>query len=267
MNATATPAPEPAIDGPNLVIPGRALPAGAGWDWIAGGWRLFVRAPVMWIVAMVLVFIAFIVIGIIPILGGIAIQLLQPVIAAGLIVACHSLERGGGFELDHLFAGFKKNFGNLVVVGLLFMLGGIVIFLVFLAIVAVTVGTAFLAGSYEQVYSTIAASMLTILMGVLVMMALLVPLFAAYWFAPSLVIMHDLQPMAAMRESFFACFRNFVPFLVYGLVMLVLSVVAMIPFGLGFLVLVPVAMASVYVGYRQIFTEESAPVPAKPTFA
>ena len=265
MNATTTPAPE--ADPSNLVIPGRVLPAGAGWEWIAGGWQLFVRAPVMWIVAMVLIFIAFVVIGIIPILGGIAIQLLQPVVVAGLIVACHSLDRGGAFELDHLFAGFRKNFANLLVVGLIFMLGGIVIFLVFVAIVAATVGTAILAGGYEQVYTTLAASVFTILVGLLVVMALLVPLFAAYWFAPALVVMHDMQPLAAMRESFYACLRNFVPFLLYGLVMLVLSIVAAIPVGLGFLVLVPVAMASVYVGYRQIFTEEAAPVPAKPTFA
>ena len=59
-----------------------------------------------------------------------------------------------------------------------------------------------------------------------------------------------------MKESFFACFRNFVPFLLYGIVMSVAAVLAMIPFGLGFLVWVPVAIASTYVGYRQIFTED-----------
>jgi len=265
MNATTVPEPN-AIDS-GLVLPGRALPPGAGWDWIAGGWKLFVRAPVMWIAAMVLIFIAFIAIGIVPILGGIAVQLLQPVVAAGLIVASQSLERGGNFELDHLFAGFKKNFGNLAIVGLLFMLGGIVIFLIFLAIVAMTVGTAFLTGNVEQIYSTIAASVLTILFGLLVMLALLVPLMAAYWFAPALVILHDMQPMAAMRASFFACFRNFIAFIVYGFIVLVLGFIAMIPFGLGYLVLIPVVMASVYVAYRQIFTEDTAPVVAKPTFA
>ena len=187
--------------------------------------------------------------------------------AAGLIVASQSLERGGNFELDHLFAGFKKNFGNLAIVGLLFMLGGIVIFLIFLAIVAMTVGTAFLTGNVEQIYSTIAASVLTILFGLLVMLALLVPLMAAYWFAPALVILHDMQPMAAMRASFFACFRNFIAFIVYGFIVLVLGFIAMIPFGLGYLVLIPVVMASVYVAYRQIFTEDTAPVVAKPTFA
>jgi len=44
-----------------------------------------------------------------------------------------------------------------------------------------------------------------------------------------------------------------VPFVLYGLVGLVLGIVASIPFGLGWLVLGPVAIASVYVGYRDIF--------------
>jgi uncharacterized membrane protein len=109
------------------------------------------------------------------------------------------------------------------------------------------------------------ASSLLLLMGLLVMLLLLVPLFAAYWFAPALVVMHDMQPLAAMRESFFACFRNFVPFLVYGIVLFILAILAAIPFGLGYLVLIPVVMASIYVGYRQIFTEETAPPVPKPT--
>ena len=35
--------------------------------------------------------------------------------------------------------------------------------------------------------------------------------------------------------------------------------VAAIPFGLGYLVLVPVTIASIYVSYKQIFTEEGPP--------
>jgi uncharacterized membrane protein len=263
MNATAD--PTPAEGDLNLTLPGRGNSAGAGWDWIAGGWKLFVRAPLMWIISMVLLFIVFIAVSLVPILGGIAVQIMQPVVGAGLIVAAHSLDRGGSFELEHLFAGFRKNFGSLVVVGLLLVVGGILILLVFLAFVAMSIGTAFLAGNPDQIMNAVMASALTILVGVLIMLGLLVPLFAAYWFAPALVIMHDMAPVAAMRESFFACFRNFVPFLVYGIILLLLGIVAAIPFGLGYLVLVPVVMASTYVAYRQIFTEELSPPAPKPT--
>jgi uncharacterized membrane protein len=128
-----------------------------------------------------------------------------------------------------------------------------------------TVGAALLSGNADQLYTSVAGSIFTILLGVLISFGLVVPLMAAYWFAPALVIMHDVKPMAAMRESFLACFRNFMPFLVYGIIMFVLAIVAALPFGLGFLVLVPVAMASVYVQYRQIFTDAVETAPTRST--
>jgi uncharacterized membrane protein len=248
-----------------LVLPGRGLPAGDGWTWIAQGWNLFTRAPLMWIVAILIVLVAAIVIGLVPFIGSIAFQILNATISAGFIVACRSLERGGDFELEHLFAGFKTNFGNLLIVGLLLLAGYIVIFLVFMAFAGFTIVTAAMAGHSKDVASMIMASSATILLGTLVALALMVPLLAAYWFAPALVVMHGMGPVAAMKESFFACFRNFVPFLVYGIVMTVFCVLAAIPFGLGFLVWVPLAIASTYAAYRGIFTEDGAPTQPAPT--
>ena len=264
MNAAAPASPD---SGLKLVLPGRIAPIGSGWDWIAGGWKLFVRAPLMWIISVILVIICAIAVGLVPILGHIAGQLLQPVVLGGFIVASHSLERGGDFELDHLLAGFKKNFGNLVVVGAIFVACEILILLVFLAFVMFTLGTAFLAGGTEEIWSTFMASALTFALGVLITLGLMLPLVAAYWFAPALVIMHDMPPVDAMKASFFASFRNFLPFLLYGILLIPLGILAAIPLGLGYLVLIPMTIAGVYVAYREIFTEEAASAPAKPTFA
>jgi hypothetical protein len=85
----------------------------------------------MWIIAIILLVIIAVALAFIPILGQVAYQLLTPVFSAGLVVACRSLESGGDFELEHIFAGFKTHFGSLVIVGLLTMLGWIAIFLVF----------------------------------------------------------------------------------------------------------------------------------------
>jgi len=75
----------------------------------------------------------------------------------------------------------------------------------------------------------------------------------ALWFAPALVVLRGLAPMAAVRESFLGCLKNMVPFLIYGIVMLVLGILAAIPLALGWLVLGPVAVASIYVAYRDIY--------------
>jgi uncharacterized membrane protein len=238
-----------------LVLPGGIEPAGAGWTWIVEGWRLFAKSPVMWIATIVLLLIVMVALGFIPIIGHIAFQVLSPVFAAGYVVACRSLERGGEFELEHLFAGFKTRFGNLVIVGLLTLLGWVAIFLVFAAFVGFSILTAMLTGNSENVLTAMAASSMTIALGALVSLALAVPLVAAYWFAPALVVMHDMSPLSAMKASFFGCMRNFIPFLVYGLIMTGFFLLAAIPFGLGFFVWFPLAISSTYAAYRGIFTE------------
>ena len=84
--------------------------------------------------------------------------------------------------------------------------------------------------------SALATSALSFLLGSLLVLALMVPLVAAYWFAPALVMIHDMPPIDAMKASFFGCLRNVVPFLLYGIVMLVGAFVAALPLGLGFLI-------------------------------
>lgn len=249
-----------------LVLPPRSAPAGSGVSWIGTGWRLFTKAWLMWIVSLLVIFVLAIVVSLIPIIGSLAFQILNPVFTAGFIVACYSLERGGEFEIEHVFAGFKNNFGSLVVVGILFLVGWLVIFIVVAAFVGFGVFMAAMSGNTNDVTAALATSGMSMLIGILVMLALMVPLLMAYWFAPALVIMHNLSPIEAMKASFSGCLRNIVSFLVYGVVMLLLCFVALIPFGLGMLVWVPLAITSSYAAYREIFTDEAAstaPVPKK----
>jgi len=81
----------------------------------------------------------------------------------------------------------------------------------------------------------------------------MLPLIMAYWFAPTLVLFHDMKAVDAMRLSFFACLRNFLPFLVYGVISAILLLLAMIPLGLGLLIMIPTMTASLYVSYKDIF--------------
>jgi len=99
------------------------------------------------------------------------------------------------------------------------------------------------------------AVLASIALFLLLMMALSVPVLMAVWFAPALVALHERGPLEAMKESFQACLKNAVPFLVYGVVGLVLAIVASIPFGLGWLLFGPVLIASVYTAYKDIYLE------------
>jgi len=84
---------------------------------------------------------------------------------------------------------------------------------------------------------------------------LMLPVFMAIWFAAPLVVFHNQGPGEAMKNSFTACLRNVLPFLVYSVIALLLAFIASIPLGLGWLVLGPVMAASLYTGYRDIFFE------------
>ena len=245
-----------------LVLPGKSVAAGRGVSWIGAGWKLFARAPLMWIVALLILVVIAVVVNIVPIIGQIAFQIATPVFYGGLFVACRSLERGGDFELEHIFAGFKTQLANLCIVGAIFLVGMLALFVVFAFFAGFGILGAMLSGNTDDIAPALVASGFSILLGGLVMLALMVPLLMAYWFAPALVIMHGLGAWEAMKASFVGCLRNIIPTLLYGIVMVVLFIVASIPLGLGLLVMIPLSFTSTYSAYRDIFTEDSSPVAA-----
>ena len=228
---------------------GRTVNAGQGWTWIADGFGLFKKAPGMWIALVIVLFVILIVLAFIPLLGAVATFLLMPLFLAGLMLGCRALQGGGGLEVGHLFAGFKEHTGNLIVLGALAIGGWIIVMLPVIAIVGA--GTIF--GMMRGDAAGAAAMGGSFVLAWLIAMALSIPIYMALWFAPALVVLRGLAPVAAVKESFVGCLKNVVPFLIYGIVLLVLGIVAAIPLGLGWLVLGPVAIASIYVSYRDIY--------------
>ena len=231
---------------------GRAVAAGQGWAWITGGFELFKKQPGMWIALVVVLFVIMIVLNFLNILfflGSIAMMLLTPVFGAGLMIACQAQQRGSPLEMGHLFAGFKTQTGNLIVVGAL-ALGG---FIIVMVPVILIVGVGAFFGAARGDAAGAAAMGGSFFIAWLLAMGLSVLLYMALWFAPALVALRGVAPVEAIRQSFFGCLKNIVPFLIYGIIMMVLSIVATIPLGLGWLVLGPVAIASIYVAYRDIY--------------
>jgi hypothetical protein len=235
-----------------FVAEGQKVAPGRGVTWFGEAWRLFMGAPGIWIAVFVIFMLMTLVLAIIP-LGSLVSSLLYPVFTAGLMLGCRELDSGGKLELAHLFAGFKKNAGNLILVGLLYLVGVVVIGIIVGIAAALAIPLLVPGGALRGDFSSMMVMVPLFLLGFLVMLALMLPLIMAIWFAPALVIFHDLQPMAAMKASFAGCLKNIVPFLIYGLVGLGLAILAAIPFGLGFLVYGPVVWASMYTGYRDIY--------------
>ncbi len=228
----------------------RTVDPGNGWTWIAGGWELFKKQPGIWIAMLVIAFIIFAVLAFIPILGSIATVVLSPIFGAGIVLGTKAQADGGQLEIGHLFAGFKQDLNNLVVVGVLYLVGWAVIMGVVFMIGGASIFAAAMGGDSAMAAG---AGIMGMLLALLVMLALMVPLLMAVWYAAPLVVLGRQGAVQAMQASFFGCLTNIVPVLVYGVIGFVLGIVASIPFGLGWLVLGPVIAASIYVSYKDIY--------------
>lgn len=238
------PIPAPAFTGDS-----RSVSAGNAFEWLRRGWLTFMLNPGVWIAMTIVVFVIYFGLSIVPLLGQLAANLLTPLLVAGLLAACRKAENGQTLEIPDLFAGFKTNSGELAVLGLLYMAGMLVI----VAFVALLGGGSVAGGMMLGRPAGFGIAFGGMMLALLLSALLSIPLVMAMWFAPALVLFNNMQPVPALKASFNACLKNLLPFLIYGVITLVLSFFAALPLGLGFLVLAPVLAGSLHASYRDIF--------------
>lgn len=226
--------------------------AGNGWQWMVDGFGLFRKNPIIWIVLTIALVAIAVGLGLIPILGPLIFYLLSPVFLAGLMLGCRALEKGGEIEIAHLFAGFRVNASQLITIGGIYLIGQIVIYGILILIGGGAV-SAMMGGISSAEIAAMPDAMSGMMLALLVALALSVPLMMAIWFAPLLVVFDNLPAMMAVKLSFSACLKNIMPFLVYGIVIFLLGIIAAIPFGLGLLVLIPAIFGSIYASYKDVF--------------
>ena len=231
----------------------RQVPSIQAWSWVVRGFALFKSNPGMWIILFIIYLAIIVPISLIPVIGSMLSTMLAPVFSAGLMWGCKAVTLNQDLEINHLFAGFKKNTAQLISVGGIYMAGLLLIAVtVVLALDKETVDLLMQGKTLSQEQSS--ATMLPVFLAMLFMF----PLLMAYWFAPVLVGLNNLTAVAAMRVSFMASLRNIGPFLIYGVIFIVLLALAVIPFGLGLIVVVPLMMTSLYASYVDVFSMDTA---------
>jgi hypothetical protein len=239
---------EPSRTG-QLSEPHRCEP-GYGWSWIKDGFDIFKKNIGLWIGMVVIYMVLMIVLSIIPFVNFL-LGLIAPVFTGGFMVACQRADQQGGFEFGDMFAGFKNQTGPLFMLGLMYI--GLVI-----AISAV-MGALIYAFGIENLFADNPESMSGMGVGIsvvaLLTMALFIPLAMGMWFAPALIVFHNIGPWTAFKLSLQGCLKNMIPFLIYGAILLVFGILAALPVGLGYLILVPVIIGSIYAGYKDIFIQ------------
>jgi membrane-anchored glycerophosphoryl diester phosphodiesterase (GDPDase) len=234
------------------IIRVRDVKAARGVSWMRGGWDLFRYRPGAW-AGFALGWLA-VTFGLIlvPLIGGVIANFLQPVFFASFAIAARKQLAGEKVEIGDLFAGFKRNARALINVGALQLLAGVAI-----VVLMDVMGLPQMASSGGQVPNFV--DYLKQLEGnewiVVVGFGLLVVVKGALWFAPPLLAFHEMSTLDAIRWSVYAALSNFGALLVYGATLFILFFVATIPWGLGLALAIPVMLASTYIGYVEVFEE------------
>lgn len=243
VEATAELKPDGAYTGP------KATSVGSGVEWIGRGWQLAKGDLGNWALTMIVFFGISFVLGLIPIIGALASALITYVWGGGLMMGCQAAKEGRGFKLDYLFAGFKHQTVSLVLLS-------VIVMVISIGVMLVTVGGAYfsiLAGDTSGFESEAGMQMV---LGMLIGMAILLPVMMAVWFAPALIVLQNLSVIEAMKASFFGCLKNILPFIIYGIIMMIMIFIAAIPLFLGLLIVMPIAICSTYSAYREIYLTE-----------
>lgn len=239
--------------------------AGRGWGWIVEGWQLFAKAPGIWIVILLIYLAISVVLSFIPFVGTLAHALLSPVLVGGMLYGAAALARGETLEIAHLFRGFQdqERMGPLVLLGAI-SVGGYV--LIALVLVMFMGGGLIMGATLDSTGAIIPPEAMGGLLagaGLVAVLIIVVIGFAiamALLYGTPLVMLAGQNAWPAAQDSIAACWINVLPLLVFGLIYLVLAVVAAIPLGLGFLILGPVTVCAVYASYREIFEERTPSV-------
>ena len=126
-------------------------------------------------------------------------------------------------RISHLFAGFRSTTAPLITIGGIYLVGQVLILGVFMLVGGDVLMGLLLEGKRvdENELKSVSGDMLS---ASLVALMLSIPLMMAAWFAPLLVIFNDMPALDAMRLSFVACLKNIIAFQIYGITLVVLTV-------------------------------------------
>ena len=246
------------------------VPAAEGFEWLRGSVRIF-RTQWLRYTSIAALFLLIMQVASV-ISGGLLFVFLKPVLSVGFLAAAWHHERGELPEARHLFAGFKSNLKALLPLGGVYMIGVLIAASIAVFASGITLEQVMVAEGQPKLDEMTQLRF----MGITILLTL--PLTAALWFAPALIVFSDATFGQALVTSARACFSNWLAMSVYGLaiLLLVLAVVAIAApvlfllksaaLMLMMLIAVPltaVLMISDYVSYRRVFHRDEQIAPTR----
>ncbi len=225
------------------------LPASHGALWLAESFRMFRARPLQWMgLTAGWVSITFALI-LIPFLGGVIANFLQPAFFASFAIAGYKQSAGEPISTAELFSGFRRHMRAQVNLGAVLLLAEIAIFALMAALGLPMANEGDQPFTMAQYVEALQGKEWILAFGFLIT----VVVKGALWFAPPLIAFHGMPTLHAVRWSVYAALANLGPMMVYGAALLGLFFLGLIPWALGLLVVLPMMAISTFVGYREVF--------------
>lgn len=241
----------------------RARPTGAALEWMRQAAQQFSAEPGVWLGLAALYTVVVLVVALIP-LVNLSISALWPVVLGGLVLGMAARDQGGEMEIGHLLAGFsKRHFPALITIGAGYLLTVVAVCaaiggMVGIGYLLVSVVYALIGGgaAVDTALSVVIA--VSILLFALLFAAILILAATLVWFAVPLVVLRAYPAWEAVECSWRGIRLNGKPLLVFGLVVALLTLLSLPSLLLGFLLWLPLWWNTIYIAYKDIFTEPVA---------
>ena len=273
--------------------------AGAGAEWLLGGFGLLKKAPL----ALGLVGLVFAIVSVLPLLfmgagpllsmlAQLVLVLLTPIMLGGLVYAVREVDQGRDAHPSHLFQAFREGKALPLVAQLVpQMLGGLAAIVLLVVLIGPTAMQAMIVAMEQAQGQNPDPTLFDgFPMGrfALWFLGAIVIGVVAYTFTflfPAQVMLEGAGPFAALKRSFQACMANIGAFIVFIVLLLIVAVAILIGaqivglilgiFGgemvaaigaqlLMMTVLMPVMMGAVYYAWRQLLGGQATTGAAPP---
>jgi hypothetical protein len=187
---------------------------------------LYRAAPLAWVVLAAVYGAAMTVLAAIPLVGGMAASLVGPVLAAGLLVGAADVSDGRPLRVRRLLHGFADGAAlpRLLGLGATVLAVNIGVFVVLLVWAAASVLPVLMSGPAGGISDAWLIGQITgVAVLVLVVLTVYLLLACALLYGLPLVVLRGNRVWPALRSSVVECLRNWLPWLVASLPLLLLA--------------------------------------------
>ena len=229
--------------------------AASGAAWISEAFKMLRAQPLAWISLTSAWLLVSLLLMLIPLIGAPLMTMAQPAFFAGFVLACRDQDMGLPVSTTHLFAGFRTSGRTLIQIGSVSLLAELAVMM--------TIGAFGFFDAFKGIdrenptVEAIAAAFSSVGGLWFVAAAAIFLIKGMLWFTAALIAHQSMPASHAIRWSFFAFIGNIVPLAIFGVLMLALMFIALIPWGLGLLVFVPIYAITHYTSFKAVFRADA----------